>query len=115
MSGGRPICGIELGQILFAMHDPARPKSDRRDGLSGIEVGFIRTISEIMDIVIALPALVREGPKRVQLRTAKITARDTRNAAKLAQSSRRSCLDKCISSAPRRFAERVCSEDRAAP
>lgn len=68
VSGGRPTCGIDLGEILFAMHDPARPKSDRWDGLSGIEVSFIRTISEIMDIVIALPALVREGPKRLQLR-----------------------------------------------
>jgi hypothetical protein len=86
VSGGRPLCGIELGQILLAMHDPGRRKSEplRHNGLSGIEVGFIRTIGEIMDIVIALPALIRER-KRLPRSAAKITVRDTRAAARVVQ------------------------------
>ena len=53
--GGRPTCGIDLGQILFAMHELPRPRTKayrRHNGLagnlSGIEIGFIRTIGEIV-------------------------------------------------------------------
>jgi hypothetical protein len=48
--GGRGF-GLDLGEILFAMYDPQRSKSDRLDGLSGIEVGFIRAIGDIIDII----------------------------------------------------------------
>lgn len=81
--GGRPACGLELGQILFAMHDPARRKSKRWDGLSGIEVGFIRTIGEIIDIATAVPVLVGQGPDRIQAGIAKTPHRSVRMSAKL--------------------------------
>jgi hypothetical protein len=64
--GGRPTCGIDLGQILFAMHERPRPRTKayrRHDGLSGIEVGFIRTVGDIVDMAVGVPVLVGLGPQ----------------------------------------------------
>ena len=64
--GGRPTCGIDLGQILFAMHERPRPRTKayrRHNGLSGIETGFIRTIGEIVDLAVGVPVLVGLGPQ----------------------------------------------------
>jgi hypothetical protein len=55
--------GLDLGQILMEMHSPKRKRSDRHNGLSGIEVGFIRTIGELMACLIGIPALVGSLPK----------------------------------------------------
>src|ERR1700722_20531279 len=62
--------GDDLGQILFAMHAPGRKKSKRDDdGLSGIEIGFIRGIGDIIDIMKVLPVVVlavqKQKPKRL--------------------------------------------------
>jgi hypothetical protein len=64
--GGRPTCGIDLGEILFAMHERPRPRTKayrRHNGLSGIEVGFIRTIGEAVAIAVGVPVLVGLGSK----------------------------------------------------
>jgi hypothetical protein len=79
--GGRSACGLELGQILFAMHDPLRPRSDRHDGLSGIEIGFIRTIGTIVDFAVQVPVIVGQTVR--QRKTPKITKRQVRGAAKI--------------------------------
>ena len=51
--------GEELVQILFAMHEPGRKKRSKitPGGLSGIEIGFIRGIGDIIDIMKVVPAL----------------------------------------------------------
>lgn len=85
VSGGRPICGIEVGQILLAMHDPARRRSDRPDGLSGIEVGFIRTIGDIVDITTGTAVLAALDPNLLASGKAEVTNRKVRAAAKIAQ------------------------------
>jgi hypothetical protein len=59
--------GIDLGQILFAMHGPKRKRSGRHDGLSGIEVGFIRTICELFVCLVGVPAfitIIKDLPKK---------------------------------------------------
>jgi len=68
--GGRPTCGIDLGQILFAMHELPRPRTKayrRHNGLagslSGIEIGFIRTIVKSLDMAVGVPVLVGLGPQ----------------------------------------------------
>jgi hypothetical protein len=91
--GGRPTCGIDLGQILFAMHELPRPRTKayrRHDGLSGIEVGFIRTVGEIVDMAVGVPVLVGLGPqvfKRLAKGKKPLSSRETsvrvRMAAKL--------------------------------
>jgi hypothetical protein len=81
VTGGRGTCGLELGQILFAMHDPLRPKTDSPHGLSGIEIGFVRTIGVIIDFATSLPAFVDQVAKR--RKKIKITPRQVRGAAKI--------------------------------
>ena len=53
--GKTGFAGSDLAQILFAMHD--RKKSSGRNDLSGIEIGFIRGIGDIIDIMKVVPAL----------------------------------------------------------
>ena len=67
------------------MHDPARRRSDRSDGLSGIEVGFIRTIGEIVDLATAVAVLTARGPRRLVTGKAEVTNRKVRTAAKFTQ------------------------------
>jgi hypothetical protein len=64
--GGRPNVGSDLGGILMAMHAPTRRRSQRHNGLSGIEVGFIRTIGEIIAITVGVPVLIGLGPERIR-------------------------------------------------
>jgi hypothetical protein len=95
--GGRPTCGIDLGQILFAMHERPRPRTKayrRHNGLagslSGIEIGFIRTIGDIVDMTVRVPVIVGLGPqgfKRLAKGKKPLSSRETsvrvRMAAKL--------------------------------
>jgi hypothetical protein len=95
--GGRPTCGIDLGQILFAMHELPRPRTKayrRHNGLagslSGIEIGFIRTIGDIVDMTVRVPVIVGLGPqgfKRLAKGKKPLSSRETsvrvRMAAKL--------------------------------
>jgi hypothetical protein len=95
--GGRPTCGIDLGQILFAMHELPRPRTKayrRHNGLagslSGIEIGFIRTIGDIADMTVRVPVIVGLGPqgfKRLAKGKKPLSSRETsvrvRMAAKL--------------------------------
>ena len=83
--GGRPTCGLDLGQILFAMHDPGRQRSDRYDGLSGIEVGFIRTIGQIVDIAVGVPVMVNQSRTGLRRRMGRITNKKVRASAKVTQ------------------------------
>jgi hypothetical protein len=75
--------GLELGEIMFAMHRLERKRSGaRRDRLSGIEVGFIRTIGEIVVCLVGTPALISSLSKdctklNIQKRTFKNKLRKT--------------------------------------
>jgi hypothetical protein len=78
--GGRPTCGIDLGQILFAMHERPRPRTKayrRHNGLSGIETGFIRTIGEIVDIAVGVSVLVGLGPEYLAKGKTGLSSRET--------------------------------------
>jgi hypothetical protein len=70
VSGTTGCAGSDLGQILLAMHEPSRKKSKRHNGLSGIEIGFIRGIGDIIDIMKVIPALAVQT--RRQLRSGKL-------------------------------------------
>lgn len=80
--GGRPTCGLELGEILFAMHDRGQRRSHRWNGLSGIEIGFIRTIGTIIDLTTGAAVLAAYGPRRLASGKARVTNQQVRNAAK---------------------------------
>jgi hypothetical protein len=85
--GGRPTCGIDLGQILFAMHERPRPRTKayrRHNGLSGIETGFIRTIGEIVDIAVGVPVLVGLGPEHLAKGKTGLSSRKTSLRVRLA-------------------------------
>lgn len=72
--------GIDLGQILFAMH--------ARKSLSGIEVGFIRGIGDIISIMKIMPALVNalmKKPRGAKSKTPKITSRQIKGGVRVAQ------------------------------
>ena len=79
-AGVRP----ELGQILFGIIEARRPRTTKKpEGLSGIEIGFIRAIGEIVDLATMVPVIVAPGGKRIITGKANMSARRLRTAAAL--------------------------------
>ena len=70
------------------MHDPARKRSNRGDRLSGIEVGFIRGVGDIITILKIMHPLVNalmKKPRGAKSKTPKITCRQIKGVGRVAE------------------------------